>query len=255
MKTVVNIFNLFAMTGSIKYTEKQRVVLIECYIKYNYDAKCVQNELMGMAGWRNTPIPTVGTIKRTYQRFKNVCLIKDAARSGRPKKINEDMERRIEKILAKPKVGLNLKDVAKELGIGKETLRIYMKQKKHHPYKLRQTQVLLKGDASRRFEFSQWLLKEVKEHPTILSDILISDECLFSTVGIVNRQNVRVWAKKAKARRGKSQRKGFNLPSKTQSQSKVMVWMGLWQNMVIGPFVTAMSGPDTRTSSTQTSKA
>ena len=124
MKTVFNIFNLFSMTGSIQYTEKQRVALIECYIKYNYDAKCVQNELMGMAGWKNTPIPTVGTIKRTYQRFKNVCLIKDAACSGRPKKINEDMERRIEKIFAKPKVGLNLNDVAKELGIGKETLRI-----------------------------------------------------------------------------------------------------------------------------------
>jgi hypothetical protein len=62
------------------------------------------------------------------------------------------------------------------------------------PYHVERVQHLLKTDGPPRVAFCQWLLLECSNNPQLLSSVLFTDEASFTRNGIVNVDNVHMWA-------------------------------------------------------------
>ena len=69
-----------------------------------------------------------------------------------------------------------------------------LKDEKFKPYKIHITQTLRQGDEVRRFEFCQWLMNQIERTDDFLKNIVWTDECTFTNLGLFNRHNEHYWA-------------------------------------------------------------
>lgn len=111
-----------------------------------------------------------------------------------------------------------------------ETQRV-LKEGRFHPYKLKVMQELKQNgnidDHQRRKEMCLWLRNEILMDPDFLRTILWSDEATFTTNGVVNRQNFRLWA---------DENPHWHTGTRNQGAQKVNVWIGMMDHHIIGPY-------------------
>lgn len=110
----------------------------------------------------------------------------------------------------------------------KSTLANVLKKLKFHPYKMVPTNILSTTDKERRVLFCTWALNCYSGDTNFFGKILCSDECLFRTSGMVNRQNCRYWAREKP--------NAVVTEVKDQSAASVMVWAGILNKTIVGPF-------------------
>lgn len=92
---------------------------------------------------------------------------------------------------------------------------------------MQMVQHLSEDDPDRRVQFCDWAVDKMDNDPQFSAGILFSDEANFYCNGEVNRQNMRYWSD--------ANPQWLN-PSKMVGAEKTMVWCGIWQNRIIGPF-------------------
>ena len=73
------------------------------------------------------------------------------------------------------------------------------------------------GDKERRFDFDNFMLNKQNECPSFLSDILWTDEHLYTRQGIVNTHNSHYWSR---------QNSHIIRPNRPQVRRLVNVWCG-----------------------------
>lgn len=112
-------------------------------------------------------------------------------------------------------------------GISKTSAWKILKTFKFHPYKMSLQHAQKEADMPKRVEFSTWALNEIEGDPEWISNVLFSDEALFYLNGRVNSQNYRYWA---------DVNPHWMRATKAQNSPRVMVWCGIWNDRVIGPF-------------------
>lgn len=77
----------------------------------------------------------------------------------------------------------------------------------------------------RRLTFSNWLCQQNSE---FFKNIIWTDECTFTNLGIFNRHNEHYWP---------TENLRVHCAAMPQQRFGINLWVGLWKNKVIGPFI------------------
>ena len=171
-------------------------------------------------------IPARQTIYRLAKKFDETGSVEDVPRSGRPTSINteENMERVSESFLLSPITPQ--RSAVRDLHISRSSLQRIMKDLNLKPYKPKLLQALTEDDPDRRLEFCEWILDSTKKDPTLLDQILWTDEAIFKTNGRINRHNCVYW----------SDTNPHIIIEQELNVPQVVVWGGIWSNGVVGPY-------------------
>ncbi|XP_047108294.1 uncharacterized protein LOC124777065 [Schistocerca piceifrons] len=78
-----------------------------------------------------------------------------------------------------------------------------------------------------RLEFYLWATEQNELDPLFAKGILFSDEVYFTLNGEINQYNCRYW---------RDANPNWVAPIREHSLAKVMVWCGIWDTRIIGPF-------------------
>ena len=101
------------------------------------------------------------------------------------------------------------------------------KQLKRFPYKLRMSPTQSDSNKLQRLEFAQHCRRELRNDTRYLQRIIFSDECNFSVLRRVTKQNCRLW--------------GTERPTEvhevTRHSPTVMVWCAVSEHEIIEPYI------------------
>lgn len=95
-------------------------------------------------------------------------------------------------------------------------------------FKIHVSQALRPGDNERRLQFCNWFVQKIDENVDFLNNIIWTDECNFSTSGLFNRNNEHYWS---------IDNPRINQQVRIQGRTSFNVWIGMWRNTIIGPFI------------------
>lgn len=176
---------------------------------------------------QSVPIPSQSCINRLKNKFKKYGSLENIKPTGRPKStITEEKE--ID-VLARLEISpiKSVRKLGDEASISKTSAHEILMKHNYHPYKVRPIHRLLEGDAEKRMEFCQIMTEHLDNNPQFSENIIFTDEAIFYLNGRVNRQNTRYWA---------TENPHWADDPKMLNHPRVMVWCGIWDNRIIGPF-------------------
>nr|CAI5818484.1 unnamed protein product [Callosobruchus analis] len=116
--------------------------------------------------------------------------------------------------------------VATQLGISKSTVNRVTREQQLHPYHLQPIQALLPPDYAARVHFCEIIRHKRQEDLYFTSRILFTDDA-FTRSGVTNLHNRHVYA---------DVNPQAIVERHFQHELRINVWMGVVENMLIGPF-------------------
>lgn len=119
---------------------------------------------------------------------------------------------------------VSTRELAKEIDIGRETVRRILKKHGFKCYKYQLHQELYENDGNRRLIFCNWFT----QHVYLNNRILFSDESRFTNNGMYNRHNLHYWSKE-------NLHEMFE--GNHQDRFGVNVWAGIFGTKIIGPIL------------------
>ncbi|KAJ8962178.1 hypothetical protein NQ318_018139 [Aromia moschata] len=132
------------------------------------------------------------TVSRIERKYRELGHVRDAPRQGRPK-INENVQQDVI-LSALENPHCTVRQVSRDLNIGKSSVSNIFKKVKYHPYRVRLIHELAEDDFDRRTEFCEYMMDHNNQNNGFIGNILFSDEATFFLNGHVNRQNTRYWS-------------------------------------------------------------
>ena len=165
------------------------------------------------------------TVSRLLNKFKETGSVADLPRSGRPSTSADVHDTVIGKFCTSPKK--SVRRASFELNVPKSTIHDILKKERFHPYKLQILHHLNEDDPDRRIQMCEWFLEQIAEDDDFLLNVLFSDEANFYVNGEVNKQNLRYWS---------PENPHWFSGDKQQGAQRIMVWCGICNGQVIGPF-------------------
>lgn len=134
---------------------------------------------------------SASTVSDTVNRFNQTGSVHDRKRSGRPRSaVNDDMATDIiAQTEAEPHS--TLRSLSNGSGISQGSVWNILKKYRYHPYKMQILHKLEEDDYPHRVNFCNNFLSFTDRDPNFMSNILWTDESLFSLNGWVNKQNYR----------------------------------------------------------------
>ena len=181
--------------------------------------------------WPGVPAPAVKNILANYRKYKEhgTSLNRNKENSGRPRVIRSaDNINRVRRSLQR-----NGKTSARRNGLGickSSFSRIVRQDIKFHPYVLVKQETLLPRDPALRLEFCHWFTQKCKEDQAFLSNIVTSDEAVFSLNSEVNTHNVINYGPYGQGH------PNDHYIERQQGARQVMVWIGLTgEGRILGP--------------------
>ncbi|KAJ8957158.1 hypothetical protein NQ318_007718 [Aromia moschata] len=155
------------------------------------------------------------TVSRIERKYRELGHVRDAPRQGRPK-INENVQQDVI-LSALENPHCTVRQVSRDLNIGKSSVSNIFKKVKYHPYRVRLIHELAEDDFDRRTEFCEYMMDHNNQNNGFIANILFSDEATFFLNGHVNRQNTRNWSQ---------ENPHWMQEYHTQHPQKVNVWAG-----------------------------
>lgn len=119
--------------------------------------------------------------------------------------------------------------IAQEAGISQSTALKVLHDNKFRPYKASKLHFLETADAPLRLAFAGDMLTKINGDENYLPRVLFSDESLFTLRHSFNTQNKRKWA-------DENPHYFINSNARAAVGEKVMVWAGILNDNIIGPF-------------------
>ncbi|KAJ8962857.1 hypothetical protein NQ318_001262 [Aromia moschata] len=156
------------------------------------------------------------TVSRIERKYRELGHVRDAPRQGRPK-INENVQQDVI-LSALENPHCTVRQVSRDLNIGKSSVSNIFKKVKYHPYRVRLIHELAEDDFDRRTEFCEYMMDHNNQNNGFIANILFSDEATFFLNGHVNRQNTRYWSQ---------ENPHWMQEYHTQHPQKVNVWAGI----------------------------
>ncbi|KAJ8935757.1 hypothetical protein NQ318_000230 [Aromia moschata] len=161
------------------------------------------------------------TVSRIERKYRELGHVRDAPRQGRPK-INENVQQDVI-LSALENPHCTVRQVSRDLNIGKSSVSNIFKKVKYHPYRVRLIHELAEDDFDRRTEFCEYMMDHNNQNNGFIANILFSDEATFFVNGHVNRQNTRYWSQ---------ENPHWMQEYHTQHPQKVNVWAGIVRNRI-----------------------
>ncbi|KAJ8960640.1 hypothetical protein NQ318_013932 [Aromia moschata] len=162
------------------------------------------------------------TVSRIERKYRELGHVRDAPRQGRPK-INENVQQDVI-LSALENPHCTVRQVSRDLNIGKSSVSNIFKKVKYHPYRVRLIHELAEDDFDRRTEFCEYMMDHNNQNNGFIANILFSDEATFFLNGHVNRQNTRYWSQ---------ENPHWMQEYHTQHPQKVNVWAGIVRNRIL----------------------
>ncbi|KAJ8953322.1 hypothetical protein NQ318_012117 [Aromia moschata] len=132
------------------------------------------------------------TVSRIERKYRELGHVRDAPRQGRPK-INENVQQDVI-LSALENPHCTVRQVSRDLNIGKSSVSNIFKKVKYHPYRVRLIHELAEDYFDRRTKFCEYMMDHNNQNNGFIANILFSDEATFFLNGHVNRQNTRYWS-------------------------------------------------------------
>ncbi|GBL93774.1 hypothetical protein AVEN_166806-1 [Araneus ventricosus] len=169
----------------------------------------------------NDSHPSTNAIFNAVKRLRETGSVEKRPRSG-----SSNMHVSDEEILGYVLV-YPLSSVREACGCSKSHVWNVLNVHGTHPYRPRLVQEFLSRDEDRQFDFCNFIINKLETDPSFVNDILWTDECTFSSTGVVNGQNTHFWS---------LQNPHVIRPNKHQVRWSVNVWCGIWKGALVGPF-------------------
>jgi hypothetical protein len=123
---------------------------------------------------------------------------------------------------------LSIRDIARDLGISRESVRQILHDNKLHPYHMELHQALTAADFARRLNYCHWLGNVISEDAQFLRRILWTDEATFTNVGGVNLHNAHYWSQN---------NPHWMQEVDFQNRWSINVWCGIVEGKIVGPMI------------------
>ena len=165
------------------------------------------------------------SVTRLLAKFKETGSVLDKPKTGRNPVPRDETEQILNNIRNEPRK--SLRRLSNECGRDVKTVHKILRKNKFKPYKFKILHHMHDGDFERRSEMSYWFMWQLNENPEFLKSVLFTDEANFYTNGVVNKQQSRYWAQ---------ENPHVFLDRNEQGAARLMVWLGGWDETLIGPF-------------------
>lgn len=205
-------------------TLNERISIVKLYLKNNENASEVCRQFRQLHIGNSV---TAATVIRINKNFTDTGSVADLPRTGRPKtgRSEDNVERVRDAIAQAPTT--STRRLSAELGIKRTSVyRILKKDLKFKSTIPVLCQFLNEDDFDRRLQFAEWYAEMADNDPDFPGKILWSDEACFKVNGHVNRHNSIYW----------SANNPHRLMPVAQQGPGVMVWCGILDNTIIGPY-------------------
>ena len=120
-----------------------------------------------------------------------------------------------------------MRRVSSLLGISHNSVWKILKLKGIRAFKKPKAQMISIEDKNNRLDFCNWLIEAELENPSILNDILFTDEAVFYLHGNVNPRLNFYWC---------TNRSNVPTENRYQYNPRVMVWCGMHNGRLLGPY-------------------
>ena len=185
------------------------------FVVEQYENKKTRSDILRMGKHLNL---NAMFMKRTLDRYEDTKGINDRSRSGRPRsqRTPKLVKAVREKIRRNPK--RSMRKLAKEYQTSPMTMhRLCRNDLGMYPFKLKKCQLLSEATRKKRLDRSKILLKRSRDGT--LSNIIFSNEKLFTVEAAFNHQNDRILAQSAEAIPTNARK-----IRRTQKPASLMVW-------------------------------
>ena len=176
---------------------------------------------------RHARAPQRALILRWHENlFKFGNVLRRQEGSGRPRtaRSEDNCQAVVEAFRASPRK--SIRRASCEMDLSYSAISRVLDESGFKAYKLKVLHAIQPDDIDRRVEFCQWALQTVEDDDNFLNTLIFSDEAIFHMNGQVNKQNCRIWG---------TEEPSVFVEEPLQSE-KVMVWLALSSNGLIGPF-------------------
>lgn len=172
----------------------------------------------------NRPKPTASAIQKFIQLFKTTgSVIKQKHRSCAWSEAEE-----INVVAAFSHCSrTSIRTVAANSGISTWIVHKILKKNNLRPFKPTKVHKLFPQDFGPRIDFALWIFNKVGDDPNFVRRLMITDECIFHTNGMVSNQVSRMWA---------TENPHWIKENNNQYRQSVMVWCGIYNRQIIGPY-------------------
>ena len=120
-----------------------------------------------------------------------------------------------------------MRKITPEAGFSHSSVARIIKGNNYHPYKVTSVQALNGDDAAECIEFCEWVMHRLDVEPTLLSDIIFSDEASFHLTRRVNRHNCRYWS---------DENLKWTDEANVQYEPRIMAWCAVHGDILLGPY-------------------
>lgn len=166
--------------------------------------------------------PCAQTIRRLHQQFEVTGSVLERKRQHVPT-VRSPQNIEAVRVALTRSPSKSTRRASAELGISRRSLQRILHSDLHlFPYKMTVMHKLTARDMERRLQFASWAMEE----EAVLHNTWYSDEAYFYVNGVVNKQNVRFWAREHP--------RIVNM--KDTYGEKVCVWVAMSSHGIIGPF-------------------
>ena len=208
----------------MKLTKEERVEIVLLYGREGWGLRRVAAEFNRRHPDKLLPL-SHSAVGKLVNKFKRTGSVMDAPKPGRPKIQEETKEAVLAKVVSSPTK--SLRRHAMEVAMPLSTCWNIVKEHKFRPYKLQILHRLYYDDFPRRMEMCTWFLMNLADDSDMLRKILFTDEANFYVNGNLSKQHIRYWS---------NENPHFFEGCREQGGQRLMVWLGVWNTRIIGPF-------------------
>ena len=204
-----------------------RVLLIELYLTSNKSVTeairkfCTTKRIKKVA-----EKPSRSTVYALIRKFQMTGNVADLDRSGTPT-LQDIRSPVVEELVDESHGRISTSKISRISNISQSSVhRILTNQLKLHPYRIQVVHSLSDRDKENRVTFANEMLNRISEDPTLVQNILWTDEAHFCLSGEVNTWNSRIWA---------TENPNVILQQPLHSP-KVTVWAGFNSSFLLEPY-------------------
>lgn len=220
-RIVVRIYCLWLIT--MNYCKRELVDMHLCYGNTNCNARAAAR--LYAERFPNRRHPHHSTFRTIHRNLLEYGNLKGKKNSGRNARIPIETEEEIlDRVAENPSI--STRELGLQFGVSNSAAWKILREQNLYPYHLQKVHALLPVDYPLRANFCVWLLNKNVEDVQFVSNLMTTDECVFSRDGITNVHNSHMWLE---------ENQHPIVVKNHQHRFSENIWIGILHDHLIGP--------------------
>lgn len=210
-----------------RLTTQDRVLLVQLYFENGRSVERTIRKFSSAKGLRRREeAPSRRHILHLVHKFQATGSVLDQPRRGRPQ-VSTEVLASVSAAVTNAQGRTSVRSIARSTGVPSTTVHSLLHNSLHlYPYRVHCLHRLRQTDKVARKTFCELMLTKLRDSPSLLQNILWTDEAHFHLNGITNTWNCRIWSP-------------YN-PHETAEHAewspKVTVWLGFTASFILAPY-------------------